>query len=332
MLPQGRRAGRLREGRRSAAGLAGLRRAHGPLLARPGPLRRHQRLREGQPPHRWPYRDWVINAFNRNMPFDQFTIEQIAGDLLPDATPEQKIATGFHRNTMVNTEGGADDEEFRVAAVVDRVNTTMTVWMGTTTCAQCHDHKFDPFTQKEFYQLFAFFNSTEDHGRSNDPEIPLPTPEQAARIKALRDGAAAMKAAANLTGPSAAPAPGGPAAGHGDGEAGGGHQAGHDAGDAGTAAAAADAHHAPRQLPQPRRRGEARRAGQLHPLPPGRRQPARPGALAGRPQQSADGPRDHEPHVGRTSAGASSRRARISAPRANRRPTPNCSTGWPSSS
>ena len=148
----------------------------------------------------WPYRDWVIDAFNRNMPFDEFTVEQIAGDLLPNATTDQKIATGFHRNTMVNTEGGTDDEEFRVAAVVDRVNTTMTVWMGTTTmCTQCHNHKFDPFKQKEFYQLFAYFNSTEDHGRSNDPEMPLPTPEQAVRIKALRDGAATMKAAANLT-------------------------------------------------------------------------------------------------------------------------------------
>ena len=93
------------------------------------------------------------------MPFDQFTVEQIAGDLLPNATLDQKIATGFHRNTMVNTEGGTDDEEFRIAAIVDRVNTTMTVWMGTTSaCTQCHNHKFDPFKQKEFYQLFAFFN------------------------------------------------------------------------------------------------------------------------------------------------------------------------------
>ena len=97
------------------------------------------------------------------------------------------IATGFHRNTMVNTEGGTDDEEFRVAAIVDRVNTTMTVWMGTTSaCTQCHNHKFDPFKQKEFYQLFAFFNSTADHGRSNAPELSLPTPEQAARIAKLQ--------------------------------------------------------------------------------------------------------------------------------------------------
>ena len=145
----------------------------------------------------WPYRDWVINAFNKNMPFDEFTVEQIAGDLLPNATVDQKVATGFHRNTMVNTEGGTDDEEFRVAAVVDRVNTTMTVWMGTTMmCTQCHNHKFDPFKQKEFYQFFAFFNGTADRGRSNDPELPLPTPEQAAKMKSLRAGADALKKAA----------------------------------------------------------------------------------------------------------------------------------------
>jgi mono/diheme cytochrome c family protein len=130
----------------------------------------------------WPYRDWVINAFNKDMPFDQFTIEQIAGDLLPNATRDQLVATGFHRNTMVNTEGGTDDEEFRVAAIVDRVNTTAAVWLGTTlACAQCHNHKYDPFSQKEFYQLFAFFNNTEDKGRDNAPSIPLPTPEQAAQ-------------------------------------------------------------------------------------------------------------------------------------------------------
>jgi hypothetical protein len=123
----------------------------------------------------WPYRDWVINALNRDLPFDEFTVEQIAGDLLPSATVEQKVATGFHRNTMVNTEGGTDDEEFRVAAVVDRVNTTMSVWMGTTiNCCQCHNHKFDPFTQKDFYRLFAFFNTTADQGRSNAPELPVP--------------------------------------------------------------------------------------------------------------------------------------------------------------
>jgi hypothetical protein len=146
----------------------------------------------------WPYRDWVINAFNRDLPFDQFTIEQFAGDLLPGATRAQQIATGFHRNTMVNTEGGTDDEEFRVAAVVDRVNTTMEVWMGTTFgCAQCHNHKFDPFSQTEYYQLFAFFNNTEDHGKDNAPQLELPTPEQAVRLQALRDATAHAQAFAD---------------------------------------------------------------------------------------------------------------------------------------
>ncbi|MCS7166719.1 MAG: PSD1 and planctomycete cytochrome C domain-containing protein [Gemmatales bacterium] len=129
----------------------------------------------------WPYRDWVIDAFNRNLPFDQFTLEQLAGDLLPNATLQQRIATGFHRNTLVNTEGGTDDEEFRVAAVVDRVNTTMTVWMGLTFgCAQCHNHKYDPFTTREYYQMFAFFNNTADGGRSNDPQLTF-WPEPVAR-------------------------------------------------------------------------------------------------------------------------------------------------------
>jgi hypothetical protein len=148
----------------------------------------------------WPYRDWVVGAFNRNMPFDQFTAEQLAGDLLPNPTRDQLIATGFHRNTMVNTEGGTDDEEFRVAAVVDRVNTTMAVWMGSTVaCAQCHNHKFDPFTQKEYYRLFAFFNNTEDRGKSNEPELALPTPDEEARIKAAKDAAAAWKQAASTS-------------------------------------------------------------------------------------------------------------------------------------
>jgi hypothetical protein len=114
----------------------------------------------------WPYRDWVINAFNRNVPYDQFTIEQIAGDLLPNATPEQIVATAFHRNTMTNTEGGTDDEEYRVAAVKDRVAVTGQVWMGLTFgCAQCHSHKFDPISQKDYYQVFAIFNQSEDADR-----------------------------------------------------------------------------------------------------------------------------------------------------------------------
>jgi hypothetical protein len=135
----------------------------------------------------WLYRDWVIQALNQDLPFDQFTIEQLAGDLLPDATIAQKIATGFHRNTMTNTEGGTDDEEFRVAAVIDRVNTTFEVWMGTTFgCCQCHNHKYDPFTQKEYYQVFAFFNQTKDGGRETKPMLEAPTPEQAAKRAELK--------------------------------------------------------------------------------------------------------------------------------------------------
>jgi hypothetical protein len=135
----------------------------------------------------WLYRDWVIRALNRDMPFDQFTIEQIAGDLLSNPTIDQRIATGFHRNTIINTEGGTDDEEFRVAALIDRVNTTAQVWLGTTiACAQCHDHKYDPFTQKEYFQLFAFFNNTADGGRSPEPQIPVPTSEQSAKQGAIR--------------------------------------------------------------------------------------------------------------------------------------------------
>lgn len=121
-------------------------------------------------PFAWRYRDWVIHALNEDMPFDRFTIEQLAGDLLPSATIEQKIATGFHRNTLTNKEGGVDQEEFRVAACVDRVNTTGKVWLGLTVgCCQCHDHKYDPLSQREFYQFFAFFNSD----REVDLEAPL---------------------------------------------------------------------------------------------------------------------------------------------------------------
>lgn len=111
----------------------------------------------------WPYRDWVIDALNADMPFDRFTIEQLAGDLLPGATRRQRIATAFHRNTMQNDEGGTDDEEFRVAAVVDRVNVTMQAWMGVTMgCCQCHSHKYDPLAHREYYEVFAFFNQTAD--------------------------------------------------------------------------------------------------------------------------------------------------------------------------
>ena len=113
--------------------------------------------------HAWRYRHWVINAFNSDMPFDQFTIEQIAGDLLPGRTTEQWVATGFHRNTPTNTEGGSEPEEWRFEQVVNRTNTLGTVWLGLTAgCAQCHNHKYDPITQKEYYQLFAFFNDAEE--------------------------------------------------------------------------------------------------------------------------------------------------------------------------
>jgi mono/diheme cytochrome c family protein len=132
----------------------------------------------------WRYRDWVIDAFNDDMPFDQFTREQLAGDLLPDPTMDQLIATAFHRNTMTNDEGGTSNEEYRVAAVKDRVDLTGQVWMGLTVgCAQCHSHKFDPITHEEYYQLFAFFNQTEDTDRSDEaPKIKTPTRSQQKQI------------------------------------------------------------------------------------------------------------------------------------------------------
>ncbi|HLH54712.1 MAG TPA: PSD1 and planctomycete cytochrome C domain-containing protein [Verrucomicrobiae bacterium] len=128
----------------------------------------------------WAYRDYVIRCFNENKPFDQFTIEQIAGDLLENPTEEQRVATAFHRNTMTNNEGGTDDEEFRNAAIVDRVNTTMAVWMGTSmACAQCHHHKYDPFSQQEYFSLFAILNNTADADRSDEaPVKKLYSPEQ----------------------------------------------------------------------------------------------------------------------------------------------------------
>lgn len=131
----------------------------------------------------WPWRDWVIRAINNDMPFDQFTIEQLAGDMLPNPTDDQLIATAFHRNTMTNNEGGTQDEEFRNVAIVDRVNTTMEVWMGTTmACAQCHSHKYDPLTQDEYFQVFAIFNNTDDADRRDEsPLIEFFTPEQKLR-------------------------------------------------------------------------------------------------------------------------------------------------------
>src|SRR5437588_5120219 len=138
-------------------------------------------------PNIYRYRDWVIDAFNRNLPYDQFTLEQLAGDLLPNPTLEQRMATAFHRNTMTNTEGGTDREEFRVAAVRDRVNTTLQLWMGLTMgCAKCHNHKYDPITQNDYYQFYAFFNQTTDRDQPDEsPVIPAPTPVQAAHLERI---------------------------------------------------------------------------------------------------------------------------------------------------
>jgi hypothetical protein len=133
----------------------------------------------------WLYRDWVIRALNDNMPFDQFTVEQIAGDLLPEPSPDQLTATAFHRNTLTNSEGGTDDEEFRNVAIVDRVNTTLQVWMGTTIrCAQCHDHKYDPISQEEFFKFFAFFNNSQDADRRNEDPLLTVLPESMKEQKA----------------------------------------------------------------------------------------------------------------------------------------------------
>jgi len=128
----------------------------------------------------WPYRDWLIRAFNSDLPFDQFTIKQLAGDLLPDATIDDQVATGFHRNTQTNTEGGTDDEEFRLIAVIDRINTTWTVWQATTFgCTQCHSHPYEPFRQEEYYRFMTFFNSTEDADLGDDfPRLNVPTDPQ----------------------------------------------------------------------------------------------------------------------------------------------------------
>ncbi len=148
----------------------------------------------------WLFRQWVIDAFNRNMPFDRFTVEQIAGDLLTNPTVEQKIASGFHRNVMVTSEGGADPEEYLTKYANDRVTTTATVWLGTTlACAECHDHKYDPFTQRDFYRLYAYFNNIPELGLdtrqgSPVPNLQIPSQQQAAQLAALRKQVADFEA------------------------------------------------------------------------------------------------------------------------------------------
>jgi mono/diheme cytochrome c family protein len=137
----------------------------------------------------WPFRDWVIQALNDDMPFDQFTIEQLAGDMLPDASQDQRIATGFHRNTMINEEGGIDPEEFRFLANVDRVATTGTTWLGLTVgCAQCHSHKYDPISHQEYYRLFAFFNN------ANDVEMDVRTKDIQSEREQIESKIAAIEA------------------------------------------------------------------------------------------------------------------------------------------
>ena len=157
--------------------------------------------------HMWRWRDWVIDAFNDNKPFDEFTIEQIAGDLLPNPRRDQVIATGFNRNHRTSAEGGLVEEEFRVEYVADRVETTSTVWLGLTVgCARCHDHKYDPLLQKEFYQLFAFFNHLPERGLvynfgNEEPLIKAPTPADETKLAALdKKQAAAEKAWKKLDG------------------------------------------------------------------------------------------------------------------------------------
>ena len=134
-------------------------------------------------PHRdiWPYRDWLIRALNADMPFDEFTVRQLAGDLLPGASLDDRLATAFHRNTQMNTEGGTDDEEYRLAAVLDRVSTTWQVWQASTfRCTQCHSHPYDPFTHEEYYKFVAFFNTSRDADINSDAPL-LSIPEDAAK-------------------------------------------------------------------------------------------------------------------------------------------------------
>jgi len=160
----------------------------------------------------WRWRDWVIDAYNRNLPFDRFTIEQLAGDMLPSPTLDQKIATGFNRNHRGNSEGGIIPEEYAVEYVVDRVDTTATVWLGLTlACARCHSHKFDPFTQDDFYKFFAFFNNVPENGRAiklgnSPPMIKTPTRAQRDQLDGLRARLADLERQARAREPEVASA------------------------------------------------------------------------------------------------------------------------------
>ena len=158
----------------------------------------------------WEWRDWLVNALNQDMSFKEFTIEQIAGDMLPNPTTQQLVATGFHRNTMLNFEGGVDREEYRWYSLIDRVNTTASVWLGITLeCAQCHNHKFDPFTQKDFYRMLGFFDNNQHQiielgqgeGHDQEPEMELPTAEQEAKSKVLRNRIAEVQTVLNTQTP-----------------------------------------------------------------------------------------------------------------------------------
>ena len=163
----------------------------------------------------WKYRDWVVGAFNRDLPFDRFTIEQLAGDMLPNPTNDQLVATGFHRNTMLNQEGGVDDEEARWETLVDRTNTTATVWLGATVgCAQCHNHKYDPISQRDYYRMLAFFEGHDysmlvmpgSEGWVIEPDLELPTPEQAAQRARIEADLKAVEAAIKVDSPELAAA------------------------------------------------------------------------------------------------------------------------------
>ncbi|MFZ4576127.1 MAG: DUF1549 domain-containing protein, partial [Phycisphaerales bacterium] len=162
----------------------------------------------------WPWRDWVLKAYRENMPFDRFVYEQLAGDLIPDATIEQKIATGFHRNHVTSDEGGAINEEYLVEYAVDRVSTTGSVFLGLTFgCARCHDHKYDPISMDDFYGLFAYFNSVQEPGiysqlpddkRAFEPFIEVPTPEHTARVAELTAALEAAETALKVQDPQEA--------------------------------------------------------------------------------------------------------------------------------